>query len=102
MNKKEVDKIINEAKGIIKENQMYTIKKFNLYELKEGKTDVYLSGITGYTRQYLSEIFNGKRNIDRKTVEKILVPIFAESVKLKEKYERFGMDTMIQHFFKKM
>lgn len=102
MKEKDIERIIEEANEIIKENQIYTIKKANLYELKEGKTDVYISGITGYTRQYLSEIFNGKRNIDRKTVEKILVPIFAESVKLKEKYERFGMDTMIQHFFKKM
>ena len=84
------------------ESNTYIIRKENLYELKEGKTDVYLSSITGYTRQYLSEIFNGKRNIDNKTIEKILKPIFAESVKLKNKYEKFGMDTMIYHFFKKI
>lgn len=97
-----IEKVFDNARKIINDNKRFIIRPENLYELKEGKTDVYLSTITSYTRQYLCEIFKGKRCIDRKIASKILEPIFLESVKLKEKYEKYGMDTMIEHFFKEI
>lgn len=81
---------------------MYRIKLDKIEELKEGKTGVYLESKIGYTRQYLSEIFSGRRVVDKETIEKILKPICAESVKLKEKLERGGMDKLIEYFFNKI
>lgn len=81
---------------------MYIIRNENLDELKEGKTIKYLATIVGYTRPHLTNIFNGKILIDEKTIRKILIPIFKESLKLNEKYEKYGIETMIKHFFKKI
>lgn len=96
------EKYFKQAKEIINQNKKYIIRSERLYELKEGKTDVYLSTIIPYSRPHLNDIFTGKRNVDRNAIEKILKPIFAESVKLKEKYEKNGMDEMICYFFKEI
>lgn len=98
----EVKKVFNDAKKIIDDNRRYIIISEKLLELKEGKTDVYLSTITPYTRQYLNEIFKGKRCPDKKTLIKILEPMISESVKLKEKYEKYGINKFINYFFKEI
>jgi len=79
---------------------MYRIRSENLDELKEGKTVTYLSQITGFPRTYLNRVFTGTMLIEEERIPKLLIPIFKESLKLNEKYEKYGIDTMIQHFFK--
>lgn len=81
---------------------MYRIKLENLDELREGKTISYLSKLTSYARPYLSTIFSGKILIEYNTAVKILMPILQESRKLNEKLEKYGIETMVQHFFKKI
>ena len=98
----DMKRAFKDAQKIIDNNKTFVIRQENLYELKEGKSDVYLSTITPYSRPYLCEIFKGKRFVDKKTISKLLIPIFAESVKLKEKYEKYGFDTMLEHFFREV
>lgn len=81
---------------------MYRIKLNKLDELKEGKTNIYLESKIGYTRQYLSEIFTGKRIIDKETAVKILDPICSESVKLKDKLDKKGIDKVLKYFFEEI
>ena len=81
---------------------MYRIRLENLDELREGKTVLYLSRLTRYARPYLNSIFTGKILIEEETAKKILLPILKESRKLNEKLEKYGTETMIQHFFKKI
>ena len=78
---------------------MYRIRLDKVEELKAGRTIVYLEGITGYTRQYLSEAFTGKRNLPEKSITKILIPICNESVKLKERLDKEGIEKIIDYFF---
>lgn len=95
-------KYFKQAEEIIENNKRYIIDLSKTNELKEGKTDVYLSTIIPYTRQYLNEIFTGKRCSDKKTLSKILKPMIAESVKLKDKYEKDGLEKIIDYFFKEI
>lgn len=81
---------------------LYRIRSENLEELKEGKTILYLSRLTGYARTYLNSIFTGKMLVEDQTAYKILKPICKESFKLNQKMEKYGMDAMISHFFKKI
>ena len=81
---------------------MYKIRKENIEELKEGKTITYLANLTGYTRTYINSIFCGKTLIEEDTAKKILIPIIKESYKLNQKYEKYGIKTMIEHFYKKI
>lgn len=95
-------KYFQEAKKIIDKNKRYIIKSEKVYDLKEGKTDTYLSTIIPYTRTYLNEVFKARRNIDKTTAIKILEPICKESVKMKDMYEKNGMDYVINYFFKEL
>lgn len=95
-------KYFQEAQKIIDKNKRYIIKSEKVYDLKEGKTDTYLATITPYTRSYLNEVFKGRRNIDKKTAEKILEPICKESVKLMNMNKEKGMDFVIDYFFKEI
>ena len=81
---------------------MYRIRLENLDELKEGKTISYLANLIGYARPYLNNILTGSILVEEKTVKKILIPIFEESRSLYQKYEFYGIDTMLKHFFKKI
>ncbi len=81
---------------------MYRIRSENLEELREGKTVTYLAQITGIPRTFLNSVLKGTILIEEDKVKKILIPIFKESLKLNEKYEKYGIDTMIQHFFRKI
>lgn len=81
---------------------MYRIRLENLDELKEGKTISYLANLIGYARPYLNNILTGNILVEEKTAKKILIPIFEESRSLYQKYELYGIDTMMKHFFKKI
>lgn len=93
---------IEKAKKIIEQCKSYTIRLEKVEELKEGKTEVYLSTITPYSRVYLNEVFKARRNINKEIIIKILEPIIAESVKLKTLYEKNGIDYMVNYFFKEI
>jgi len=79
---------------------MYRIRLENLEELKEGKTITYLSKLTGYPRTYLNRVLKGNFLVEEETAKKILKPICSESKKLNEKMNLYGIDTMVQHFFR--
>lgn len=81
---------------------MYRIRIENLEELKEGKTITYLSELTGVPRTYLNSILSGKILIEEDVIKKILIPICKESFKLNEKLETYGIETMIEHFFRRI
>jgi hypothetical protein len=97
-----IQKILNDSAKIVIKNKRYIIRTDKVDELKEGKTNIYLSKITHYSRQYLCEIFTGKRIGDKKMIKNIIIPISKESVKIKEKYEEKGLDYLINYFFKEI
>lgn len=81
---------------------MYRIRKEKVDELKEGKTTVYLSGLTGYTRQYLTYIFKGALFITKPTAERLILSIAKESVKINEMVkDANSIEDVINYFFKK-
>lgn len=98
----EVNKRIKEAQKIIEQSKRYVINSEKLSELKEGKTETYLSTITKCTRAFLNDTFKGRRTVDKKSIIKILEPMISESVKLKNMFETNGMDCMINYFFKEI
>lgn len=81
---------------------MYRIKLEKVEELKAGRKNVYFETLTGYSRQYLSDIFTQKRNIDKEAVQKIVVPLCKDSVKLNEKLNKEGIEKIINYFFKEV
>lgn len=95
-------KYFEEAKKIIQKHKRYIIKLDKVAELKEGKTKEYLATITPYTRVYISGILNGRTNIEKDTIIAFLKPLIKESVKLKEMYEKKGIDYIINYFFKEI
>lgn len=81
---------------------MYRTRLENLDELREGKTIVYLAKLIQCPRQYLNSVFTGKILIDDQKAYTIIKSICKESYKLNQKLEKYGMDAMISHFFKKI
>lgn len=81
---------------------MYRIRLENLDELREGKTIIYLAKLIHCSRPYLNSVFTGKNLIDDQKAYSIIQSICKESYKLNQKLEKYGMDAMISHFFKKV
>lgn len=67
---------------------MFTIRLEKVEELKQGRTVAYISRQIGYARPYVSDIFNGKRNINGKLAEKIIKACYPD------------VDKPIEDFFK--
>lgn len=81
---------------------MYRIRKDRVNELKEGKTNVYLEKLTGYTKVYLSNVFRGATFIPKDTAEKIIRELATESIQLHERIEKSkNIEEVIEYFFKK-
>lgn len=79
---------------------MYRIKKDKVEELKEGKKTVYLSNLTGYTRQYLTYIFRGTLFVTKPTAEKLILSVAKESIKINEMVKNANsIDDVIKYFF---
>lgn len=81
---------------------MYRIRLEKVEELKAGRKNVYLEKITSYSRQYLSDIFTQKRNIDEKATTKIVELICKDSTKLNEKLNKQGIEKMVKYFFEEI
>jgi len=85
----------------MKDTERFMIRPEKVDELKAGRTNIYLEDLIGFSRQYISEIFMGKRIIDRKAVKKILIPTCSEHVKLNAMLQK-DLDKTINYFFKKI
>lgn len=80
----------------------YKIKTEKVQELKEGKSNVYISKITGYSRQYLSRLFNAKEKFTEKTVLNIFKSLAVESNKLNTMLMKNGTEKTIKYFFEEI
>lgn len=78
---------------------MYRIKLYRVEELRRGRTYIYLAELTGYTREYISNIMTGKRNLEENGLRKFLIPICEDSAKLKEILETESFETIVKYFF---
>lgn len=78
---------------------MYRIKLDKVEELKNGRSIKYLADITGYTREYMSNILTGKRLLEEKGMKKFLIPICEEIVNLKIKLDNEGYEEVVKYFF---
>lgn len=92
------NKIILNLK-IKEDNKMYRIKLDKVDELKNGRSYMYLAKITGYTREYISNIFTGKRILEKRGLEKFLIPVCEEIVRLKIKLDNEGYEEVVKYFF---
>lgn len=77
----------------------FTIQEDKLEELKLGKTNTYISKITGYSRQYLTYIFRKQIKINSSTAVNIIMPLSRESTKLGQMLKEKGLNYMIDYFF---
>ena len=77
----------------------YRIKLDKVKELRNGRTNIYISQITGYAREYVSNILTGKRNLEDNGVKKFLIPVCEDVTKLKERLDKEGLDKTIKYFF---
>lgn len=80
----------------------YKIKTEKVQELKEGKSNVHISEITGYSRQYLSRLFNNKEYFTEKTILNILSSLAIESNRINTMLIKDGMKKTIEYFFEKV
>lgn len=80
----------------------YKIKKEKIKELKEGKSNVHISKITGYSRQYLSRLFNSKEHFTEKTVLNVLSSLAIESNRINTMLIKNGMEETIKYFFEEI
>lgn len=78
---------------------MYRIKLDKVEELRRGRTYIYLAELTGYTREYVSNIMTGKRNLTEKALERFLIPICEDSAKLKEALDTEPYEIIVKYFF---
>ena len=78
---------------------MYRIKLDKVEELRNGRTNIYLAEITGFTREYISNIMTGKRNMTEKGLKRFLIPVCQEIVKLNEKLNNEGYEKIVEYFF---
>lgn len=83
---------------------LYRIKSEKKDELVGGRTVEYLAKLCEVSRVHLSYVLTGyeKRRASRKLVEKIITNIATESVQIKERLEKTGMDETINYFFKEV
>lgn len=51
---------------------MFTIRLDKVEELKQGRSVAYIARKIEYARPYVSDIFNGKRNINENLARKII------------------------------
>ena len=78
---------------------MYRIKLDKVEELKSGRTNIYLSELTGFTREYVSNIMTGKRNMETRGLKRFLIPVCQEITKLNEKLNNEGYEKVVEYFF---
>lgn len=80
----------------------YVIRQEKVDELKRGRNNFFIESLTTFSRQYISEIFLGKRILDDRALERFLVPICEEVTLLKKQLETDGLEKTKEYFFKKV
>lgn len=90
------------AKEIKNTKNLLIIKEGKKSELQEGRTITYLSQQIQIARQYLSSILTGRLPLYETTAKKIIIGCSKQSIKLKEKIEKEGIDNTVKYFFEKV
>ena len=80
----------------------YKIKEEKRDELQEGRTLVYIAEKCKYSRQYITDAFNGKIDITRECAINILKGIANDSIKISTKIKKDGINKAIEYFFEKV
>lgn len=80
----------------------YRIKKNKKEELQEGRTIQYLAQKCKYSRQYLTDAFNGKIDITRECAINIINGTAENSINLSIKLNQRGIEEMLKYFFDKI
>lgn len=83
---------------------MYRIKEKNKEELIGGRTCTYLAKLCNTSRVYLNYLLTNypKRKFSRKFIENIVTSIATESVPVKERLEKTGMEETIKYYFEEI
>lgn len=87
---------------MVKGREYYRIKLHKVEDLKEGKTVNYIVNLTGYSRQYFSDVINGKYYINKKTAERIILSLAKESIKISNMIKLYGLERTIENYFEKV
>lgn len=80
----------------------YKIKIDKRPELQEGRTLQYLANKCKYSRQYITDTFNGKNKITRECAINILKGVADDSIKLAVKLNSEGLENTINYYFDKI
>lgn len=80
----------------------YLIKKDKKQELQSGYLITNLAPLCSCSRQYLSDVFNGRYKATREFVEKLIRAIADNSLKMAIDLNQKGMKEMIEYFFEEI
>lgn len=80
----------------------YRIKEERRKELQDGRTLLYIADLSGYSRQYITYVFNGKMLATKESAIKILRSIADNSLSLTIRINQQGIDEVLNYFFEKM
>lgn len=80
----------------------YKIRESKREELKEGRTIQYISLISKYSRQYMNDILNGKRNITYDCAKTIVKAISKNSFKIANQIKENNIKFVIDYFFEEV
>lgn len=83
---------------------MYKIKKENKEELIGGRTCKYLAKLCNTSRTHLNYLLTDypKRQFSKKFIERIITNIATESVPVKERLEKDGLEETIKYYFEEI
>lgn len=83
---------------------MYKINEKNKEELTGGRTCTYLAKLCNTSRVHLNYLLTNypKRKFSRQFIERVVTSIATESVPVKERLEKTGMEETIKYYFKEI
>jgi hypothetical protein len=83
---------------------MYKIKEENRDELTGGRTCTYLAKLCKTSRTHLNYLLTNypKRKHSKSFVERIIINIATESVPVKERLEKYGLEETIKYYFEEI
>lgn len=82
----------------------YRIRSTRKDELKNGRTMTYLVKVCDCSRSTLSYAFNGSkiRQMSKELALKILIGLSQESVAVKDKIDKLGIDGALDYYFEEI
>lgn len=80
----------------------YKLKPEKRAELQQGRTLKYIAEGCGYTRQFITYVFNGKMNATHESAYRILDFFASESVDLSNKTKKYGWEYLLNYFFEEV